>query len=148
MNIFKIVTFVAAVFGLYEFIDWYSGHYGLLGGFIYQNLGIEFFLLQNPLTSLYLILPFAWSEPVRTEIREGILARSPLMFHEWIPKLFWFLQGLGYFTLIYQVRYIFGGLSQGYELNSDNFGSTFLSILILVFLIQFILRNLPEIKTL
>lgn len=148
MSIVSGIAIVCAVFGLYEFIDWYSGHNGLVGNLILENWQIDFFLLQNPFLSLYLLLPIAWIDSVRAEIREGILARSPLMFSEWIPKLFWFLQGLGYFTLIHQIRSIFGGLSQGYELNSNNFGGNFLSILILVFLIQFIFRNLPEIKTL
>lgn len=128
------------VFGLYEFLDWFAGKPGFVGGWILENL-TSFFLLQNPFLATYTILPAAWSQPIRNRFRDGLLSRWQLVTHPWAHRIAPWFQGLCYFLLAHQIREIF--LLAGKPFVPTSSGAIFVWIIILTYLVQYVLRNLP-----
>jgi hypothetical protein len=145
-----IIGYCCLVMGTLEFMDWLAGGHGLIA-----ELLINFSnpLLAPPVISFYLLLLAAWCEPLREQIREGFLSRCPLILNPWTYRISLFIQGICYVFLFHKFRQILEilqesdcGFSCSSSLTVENSSWFFLVIIILTFVLQYLLQNLPEIK--
>jgi hypothetical protein len=139
------------VMGTLEFMDWLAGGRGLIAGWL--NFPTAF--LAPPLIASYFILSAAWSEPLRELIRERVFSRWQLMLHPWTYIISPFIQGIFYVSVIWIIREIFELVSKS-ECNlncsdlfsPENASFLFFAFFFCLFFLQFVLRNLPEVKEL
>lgn len=155
MNVISIfqksafLGYFCLVMGTLEFFDWLSGGKGLIAELL--NFPTPFF--APPIIALYFILPAAWSEPLRELVRERVFSRWKLMLHPLSYIISPFIQGIFYVSIIWILRQLFElvsksecGLSCSKLFTPENSSLLFLSFFFCLFFLQFVLRNLPEVK--
>lgn len=153
------------VFGLFEFFDWCAGKKGLVGNLIFQllsqlvtNSSSKSFseimqnpllqVVQNPFVAVYMSLLSSFSPLLKRNIQSIALINLPFIVRPWVSKVSLSIQFTCLVFLVYQLREILIGLTEGKVFVPRDDSVTFGSIILLVFLVQFVLRNLPKIEEL
>jgi hypothetical protein len=160
------MSYIVLIFGVFEYFDWCFGRKGAIGGVIYQLISqinklmsydsqeiltqdIQHPLLQliqNPLIAVYICLWISFSRSLKRDIQFVALTKISFINQPWIPRASLSIQALCLVLLVYQLRKVLITIIEGNYFYSDKNSLLFGSIISLIFLIQFVLRNIPEIN--
>lgn len=160
------MSYIFLIFGVFEYFDWCIGRKGVIGGVIYQlifqiNKSMSYDtqdiltqdiqhpllqLIQNPLIAVYICLLVSFSRSLKRDIQFVALTKIPFINQPWVPRASLSVQALFLVLLVYQLRKVLITVVEGNYFYNDKDSLLFGSIISLIFLIQLVLRNIPEIK--